>query len=287
MSQLNNNNSQKEEVHIIKASGEKQQFSTEKLRKSLLNAGADQEIITKIIDNVIKLISPEITSKMIYDKAFEILRKEKHSAVTKYRLKNAMYEMGPSGYPFETLVGRIFDKMGYNTEVGIVVPGFSITHEMDVIATKNAEQNLVECKYHKDKGRFVSIQVPLYVRSRVNDIVRVREKMGEYKGFNFNGWVITNTRFSEDSIQYSSLNNLRLMGWDFPINNSLKEMVEKHKIYPITILNTLSRKEKEQLLQQKVVTCDQLHDDYTLLEQVVEKKSKLILIKKEIELLLK
>ncbi|MFP4448724.1 MAG: restriction endonuclease [Bacteroidales bacterium] len=80
-------------------------------------------------------------------------------------------ELGPSGNPFEYFIGAVFEKQGYKTEVGKVIEGRCVTQEIDVIATKEDNQHLIECKYANDQERRVSIQVPLYVRSRVDDIM--------------------------------------------------------------------------------------------------------------------
>jgi Holliday junction resolvase-like predicted endonuclease len=166
--------------------------------------------------------------------------------------------LGPTGYPFERLIGEIFKRKGFNVEVGVIVNGQCITHEMDVIATKKSLQHIVECKYHKDQGSHVSIQVPLYVRARVDDIISTREKMPEYKNTSFLGWVITNTRFSTDSIAYSKCSGLNLLAWDFPQGEGLKDIIETLKIYPITILDTLQLKEKRYLLDKGITTCKEL-----------------------------
>lgn len=245
-------------ILVKKASGEEEVFSTGKLKQSLMNAGAEADTVKKIVADIESWIFPGVTTKKIYARAFSILHLEKAHTALRYKLKQAIFEIGPTGYPFETLIGQLFAQRGYQTEVGIVVDGVCVTHEMDVIATKAQEQHLVECKYHKDQGKQVSIQVPLYVKSRIDDIVDNRQRMPEYKGFSFTGWVITNTRFSPDSIDYGKCKGMNLLGWDHPSGQGLKELIEKYKLYPVTILHALNKKEKQYLLEQGVVTCSQL-----------------------------
>ena len=254
----NSDSINKKHIHIKKASGDEEPFSSHKLERSLINAGAGPETIIKIVADIENWIVPGITTKKIYSRAFSILRSEKTTSSLRYRLKQAILELGPTGYPFEILIGKLFENLGYSTEVGQVLDGKCVSHEMDVIATQDVLQHLVECKYHKDQGKHVSIQVPLYVRSRVDDIVAKRKGMSEYQDFSFRGWVITNTRFSPDSIQYSTCNGLNLLAWNYPEGNGLKENIEKFKIYPITVLRNLSIKEKKSLLKDGIVTCIQL-----------------------------
>jgi hypothetical protein len=245
-------------ILVKKASGEEEPFATEKLERSLLNAGAKADIIQKIVGDIECWIQPGVTTKKIYTRAFSLLRQDKTTSSLRYRLKQAILELGPTGYPFEILIGKLFQQTGFGAEVGVVVEGKCITHEMDVIATKGSIQHLAECKYHKDQGKQVSIQVPLYVRSRVDDIISKRQKMREYQDFSFTGWVITNTRFSSDSIQYSKCSGLKLLGWNYPPGEGLKEKIEKYKLYPITLLRNLTNKEKQHLLNEDIVICTQL-----------------------------
>lgn len=272
-----------EHIIIKKASGDEEVFSTDKLKRSLENAGAKNETISKIATDIEAWIYPGITTKKIYSRAFSLLRRERTNSSIRYRLKQAILELGPTGYPFESFIGELFKHKGFSTEVGVVVDGQCITHEMDVIATQHSTQHLVECKYHKDQGKQVSIQVPLYVRSRVNDIISKRQNKKEYQDFSFEGWVITNTRFSSDSIDYSKCNGMNLMAWDYPLGKGLKDIIEELKIYPLTVLKHLTLKEKQFLLNEKgIVTCSQLISKTNALHELDLSKPKFNRILKEL-----
>jgi len=270
------------EILIKKASGDVELFSAEKLKLSLLNAGAQNETVIKIVADIKNWIYPGVTTTKIYSRAFSLLRRMETTSPLRYSLKQAILELGPTGYPFEVLIGKLFQHMGFSTEVGVVVEGKCVKHEMDVIATHNRIQYLVECKYHVDQAKQVSVQVPLYVHSRVNDIIDKRREMEEYKDFSFIGWVITNTRLSTDSIQYGNCSGLKLMAWNYPEGNGLKENFEKFKIYPITILQNLNVKEKRYLLDQNIVTCSQLSENSNVLLQLELSRSKQTNLLKEL-----
>lgn len=275
MMENSNSNSKNNKVILIKkASGDQEAFSSDKLERSLLNAGAKKETILKIVADIEHWIYPGITTRKIYSRAFSLLRNEKTNSPLRYRLKQAILELGPTGYPFEILIGKLFQQMGFSTEVGVVVEGKCVTHEMDVIATKENIQHLVECKYHIEQGKQVSVQVPLYVRSRVNDIIDKRLEMLKYQGFSFIGWVITNTRFSSDSIQFGICSGLNLIAWNYPAGNGLQEKIEKFKLYPITVLRNLTINEKQYLLDHGFVLCSQLLDNPGSLNYFEFSKSK-------------
>lgn len=245
-------------VTIVKASGDEEAFESEKLKRSLRNAGAEQKIIEKIVADIEDWIYNGATTGEIYSRAYAILRRHKTVAALRYRVKKAMMELGPTGYPFENFIGQIFERQGYKTEVGVKVEGNCVSHEIDVIATNENSQYLIECKYNQDQGKNISVQVPLYVRSRVDDIIAKRKEDERYNDVAFSGSVVTNTRFSDDSMQYGECSGLHLLGWDYPTGKGLKDIIEKVKVYPVTVLNRLTKKQKQQLLSQEIVTCSQL-----------------------------
>lgn len=273
-------------ITIRKASGDAEQFDVEKLKRSLQRAGAEPAVIDEIADEVVGSLYDGITTKKIYARAFSLLRRKNRVNAFRYKLKQALYELGPTGYPFEQFVGEIFKHKGYRVEVGQVLEGRCITHEMDVIATNTNEQVLVECKYSKDQGKQVSIQVPLYVHSRIDDIVQKRKDLPEYLGFSFTGCVTTNTRFTDDSMAYSRCVGLKLLGWDFPAGNGLKELMERYRVFPVTVLENLIKKQKSRLLELGVVTCRQLRDKPEVLDEFGLSSRKTRQLKEELEQIL-
>ncbi len=256
------------EILIIKANGDKVPFDKDKLKKSLYNAGVQVEIATQIVSDITAWIAPNMTTQEIYKKAFSLLHEVKDSSLSRYLLKEALLEIGPTGYPFEKFMGYIFEKQGFEVKVGVEIEGAAVIHEMDVVATKGKVQHLVECKYHQDQGKQSGVQVPLYVRARINDIIEKRKENKSFAEFEFIGWVVTNTRFSFDAIKYAEHSGLKLMSWDYPKGSSLKETIEKLKIYPVTVLHHLTKAEKEKILSRGIVTCSELLNNKKLLTEL-------------------
>jgi len=263
-------------ILVRKASGDEEPFSEEKLKNSLKNAGAPEEIIEEVTDDIMQWIYEGVSTRKIYARAFSILQQKKNHLATKYKLKKAIMELGPTGYPFEHFVGKILEYKGFSTLVGQIIKGYCVSHEVDVIATAGNEQHLIECKYGQSPGKTVSVQVPLYVRSRVNDIIRKQQESDLYRGFTFYGWVVTNTRFTSDAIDYGKCSGLRLLSWDYPADNGLKDIIDREKIYPVTVLNQLSSIRKKILLEKGIVICRQLIENPEALEflQLTNKEHK-------------
>ncbi|MBM3420696.1 MAG: ATP-binding protein [Bacteroidetes bacterium] len=269
-------------ILVRKASGEEEPFDQRKLESSLLQAGAAGDAVREIIEDISDWIYQGVTTRKIYSRAFQLLKRLKGVAALRYRLKQAMMELGPTGYPFECFIGQIFSKQGFEVKTGQVLGGMCITHEMDVVATGVSVQHLVECKYAQDQGKYVTVQIPLYVRSRINDIVDRYRTDGRYEGFTFTGWVATNTRFSSDSIAYASCSGLKLLGWDYPDGKSLKQIVEAERMYPVSVLTQLSNREKQQIIEKGVVTCIQLLNTLDVLDEIQFRRNKSTALLKEL-----
>jgi len=337
-------NAENSEFSITKSSGESELFSADKLRGSLLRSGADQEVVEEIVEQIYSWLqdlnlhkdlntNPEsssaggkdfglagpkgsITTRMIYDRAFQLLRKLTVGNAARYKLKKAMMELGPTGHPFEHFVGQIYKILGCDVEVGQVLDGLSVTHEMDVIATRKVvsiqdlntgrasggknelgltpeqiiatpedinkylkfasasaetkfprlHQHLVECKFYISTGKNANVQVPLYVRSRINDIVFLRLRQPEYSGYSFSGGIVTNTRFTEDAIAFGESAGLKLLSWDYPSGAGLREIIDREKIFPVTVLTRLTVAQKHLLMERGIVICRQIAEDESLLD---------------------
>lgn len=253
-------------VLIQKASGELVPFSAEKLAFSLTRVGASEDLIDLVVNDIVAWLTEGVHTRKIYARAFSLLRKYKRSAAARYSLKNAIMELGPSGYPFEHFIGAVFQSQGFEVQVGQEVEGMCVKHEVDVIATNHHHQHLVECKFYNSPGKYASVQVPLYIRSRVNDIVMKRQSQPQFDGFEFHGWVATNTRFTSDALAFGQCSGLNLLSWDYPEDKNLKQIVEEKHLFPVTALTLLTKAEKQKLLSDGIILCQQLADNPDLLD---------------------
>ncbi|WP_027136757.1 ATP cone domain-containing protein [Gaetbulibacter saemankumensis] len=255
-------------IDIIKSSGEKVKFSLEKLKSSLKKSGAENIFITQILDKVRDELYQGISTKEIYNRAFALLKKQKGCFASKYKLKKAIYELGPTGFPFERFVSAILKYSGYTTETDKIIPGTCVTHEVDIVANKNSETTLIECKFHSEEGLNCNVKIPLYIHSRYNDIKNHWDLNPEFNSHLTQGWLVTNTRFTEDAIQYGRCANLYLLSWDYPENNGLKDRIDRLNLYPITVSTLLTNREKQFLLSRDIVLCRDLIGDAFFLDHL-------------------
>lgn len=274
---------QKTAIEIIKSSGEKAKFSLDKLRNSLKHSGAYHNLVEEIVDKVNDELYEGISTNEIYNRAYALLKKKKSVFASKYKLKKAIYELGPTGFPFERFVGSLLEYSGYATKVDVIMDGICVTHEIDVVAEKNGQITIVECKFHGEEGRNCNVKVPLYIHSRFNDVKNHwYSKKHEIKGLD-KGWVVTNTRFTDHAIQYGKCVGLYLLSWDYPLEDGLKDRIDRLALYPITVSNLLTKREKQFLLSRDVVLCRQLWKDKFFLDHLGISKTRKVKILEEMK----
>ncbi|MFT5735968.1 MAG: hypothetical protein ACJAU2_000913 [Maribacter sp.] len=271
------------EIDIIKSSGKKVRFSLDKLRNSLKHSGADHNLVEAIVDKVRNELYEGISTNEIYNRAYALLKKKKSAFASKYKLKKAIYELGPTGFPFERFISAILEYSGFSTKVGIIMDGICVTHEIDVVAEKNGNITIVECKFHGEEGRNCNVKVPLYIHSRYNDVKSHWDKKKDETKTLDEGWVVTNTRFTEHAIRYGKCSGLYLLSWDYPLNDGLKERIDRLALYPITVSTLLTNREKQFLLSRDVVLCRHLWKDKFFLDYLGISKARKERILQEIK----
>ncbi|BDD08866.1 hypothetical protein FUAX_12980 [Fulvitalea axinellae] len=250
------------QIPILKSNGETVEFSTEKLEHSLLRAGANESMVANIIKNIVEELPQLGSTAKIYKEAYRELKRYSRPIAAKYKLKRAIMQLGPSGFPFERYIGEILSFQGYNIQMNPMMPGKCVRHEIDVLAENDKEVIMVECKYRNRQGYKTDVKVPLYVHSRFRDVRHEWLKREDWKNKEHKAWIATNTRFTEDAIKYAKCEGMRLLAWDYPQIGNLRERIDLSGLYPLTCLTTLTKQEKTHLLQKsEIVLCRQVYTD--------------------------
>jgi hypothetical protein len=162
----------------------------------------------------------------------------------------------------------LLDFSGYEVAVGEVLEGECVSHEIDVVAQRDNETTIIECKFHGDQGLKCNVKVPLYIQSRFLDVKAKWNNSKSATSVLSKGWVVTNTRFTEDAVQYGNCCGLYLLSWDYPVGESLRERIDRLGLYPITVSTQLTNREKHFLLSCNVVLCRQLLGDSFYLDHL-------------------
>lgn len=246
-------------VNIVKANGQREPFSEKKLRHSIQRAGIPAGLQQEVVNRVEAGLHEGITTAEIYRTIIEYLGKsEEPYTKTRYTLKEAIMLLGPSGYPFEDYFAQILESRGYEVKTRQIMKGRCVTHEVDVLARKNGKTSMVEAKFHNSTGARTDVHVSMYTKSRFDDI-KERYSLND-------AIIITNTKVTVDAIAYAECVGMKIFGWDYPNEGSLRDVIEEYKLFPITSLTTISPSQKTRLIQNHVVLCKAIYNSNYLLD---------------------
>jgi hypothetical protein len=253
-------------TYVVKHSGEREPFDAEKIRRTALRAGATEQLAAEVARGVAAKAYDGISVKAVHKLTKQLLKKHEPHTAARYDLKDAIMRMGPAGFPFETYFAELLRDYGYATQLRQGVRGACAVHEIDVIAEKDGQRQMIECKYHNEPGIRTNLKPALYTYARFLDL-REGGKKGACQRFDA-AWLVSNTKFSTDALDYANCMGVRVTGWAAPQylpkenlqprttsrssenlswagKNGLSAMIEERRLYPITILPSLNKQAKE------------------------------------------
>ncbi len=259
-------------IQVHKANGKFEPFNEDKLRYSIQRAGIAADLQDEIVEHIKNKLYDKIPSREIFHCIEEYLEQsQRHSIKAKYSLKQAIMELGPSGFPFEDYISEILKSQGYETQVRQILKGGCITHEIDVVAQNASQKIMVEAKFHNSPGIRTDIHVALYTKARFDDI-KEKNNMSTV-------WLVTNTKATPDAIAYGDCMGVTLISWSHPEGKSLRDIIEQAGLTPVTALTALSLSQKQQLLQNHIVLCKAITQNPNVLDVLYldfEKKRKVL-----------
>jgi hypothetical protein len=228
------------EKYIIKADGKKELYDEEKINSSFKKAGASSEIAMEAAKTISKKIKHNMSTGEIHQRALDHLKVMEPKVALKYTLKRAIMNMGPEGYIFEKYIAKILGEYGFTTEVGQIIKGYCVEHEVDVVAERN-------------------IKTALYIYSRFLDI----KKAGGIKDSDddqLEAWLVTNTKCTSDAVKYCNCVGLNVLAWHYPKTKNLQYFIETKNLYPISILSTITERQKDKLFDYNIILVKELVD---------------------------
>lgn len=252
---------------IVKADGSTELFDPVKLEASLRRAGAGDHTAKRIRGTIESTVVKGASTKEIYRRAFAMLRHEARPVAARYSLRRALFEFGPSGHPFEDFVAELFRMEGWDVEWRKQITGKCTTHEVDVYAKRGGEFLAAELKYHNDPNYKTDVKVALYVKARFDDIWQCDPKISGTCPVD-RGFLITNTKFTSQAIQYAKCSDIGLIGWSYPEEGNLYDRIVAAGLYPVTALTSLRKAEKKILIERGIVTCGMIRRNREVLREL-------------------
>lgn len=271
-------------MKITKADGTQEDFNPKKLLVSLKKAGARPDFAAQILANVESTLTEGMKTQAIYQKAFQLLQENNHPIAAKYSLRRAVFGLGPTGFPFEDFLGKIFEAEGYKTKRRLLLKGKCVVHEIDLAAYSPTHSFIAEAKFHARPGTTSDLQVAMYSYARYLDLESARICKDDVCGI-ISLYVITNTKFTHAAIEYAKCVGINLLSWDYPKKNSLHDRIERLGLYPVTALTHLSTLHKQHLLTNGTILCTDIVRKPQLLQGLGLSKGKIDAVIAEIETL--
>jgi|AntAceMinimDraft_18_1070375.scaffolds.fasta_scaffold10230_5 hypothetical protein len=229
--------------YVLKFNGEKEPFSFNKVYGSARRVGASKDFAKEIAKIVEKEAYQGIKTSEIFRKVKKLLKREKIAASFKFNLKNAMRRLGPTGFPFEKYVTEIFSKNGFKTKLNQNIKGSCCKYEIDFLAEKENLLYIAECKYRNLLNGKVHSNIALANFARFLDVKKgnfLKDK--KFKNLEIKSLLVTNTKFTSKSIEYSKCVGVELLGWNYPKKMGLEHIIDDNRFYPITILPSVSNR---------------------------------------------
>ena len=242
---------------ITKADGTVEAFDPDKLRRSLKNSGAGESEIDDIVKEIEATAFDGMKTQDIYRRAFSLLKGAEASVTARYSLRRALFGLGPTGFPFETFLARLFKHQGYDARTGLLLQGRCALHEIDVAAFKSDHAFIAEAKFHARPGLKSDLQVAMYSYARLLDLSDQKICAEDVCGIK-NLKLITNTKFTHAAIKYAECVGVELLSWDYPKKGNLYEMISTGRLYPISVMQGLTLGQKQLLLAQNIVMCEDI-----------------------------
>jgi hypothetical protein len=260
-------------VHITKADGSSEFFKVEKLRRSLRRAGASPDEVNNIVGQIMTELYDGMQTQEIYRRAFTLLRENELPTAARYSLRRALFGLGPSGFPFERFLARLFTTEGYNTKTGIILQGKCAPHEIDIAAYNTTESFVGEAKFHARPGIKTDLQVAMYSYARLLDLKGATICQDSICGVT-EFWLITNTKFTSTAEHYAECVGLKMLSWDYPRHNNLHDRIQRAQVYPITVMQTLTSSQIATLISYDIIICKDITDNPSVLRHLHLSQSK-------------
>ncbi len=237
-------------VDVIKADGSKQPFEKYKVVRTCLRMKVDRDAAEGIANSIEKKLYEGIATKQILKMIFSYISVYKPQMKHQIDLREAVCLLRPKP-DFEHFVGMLLKAEGYEVKTNKIVAGRCVEHEIDAIANKRNEALYVEAKHHYKPHSYTGLDVFLETQATFEDLIEGKNNFSK-------AVVITNAKLSEHAKRYAECKNISAIGWRYPNENGLESMIEKNRLYPVTLLKGLDVNMQARLADKGIILLSQL-----------------------------
>jgi hypothetical protein len=158
---------------------------------------------------------------------------------------------------FEKFVQILLANIGFEVVPNKILKGKCIEHEVDAIARKDGATYFVEAKHHYNYHAFTGLDESRIARAVLEDVS---------EGFNLGltdlkideAMIVTNTKYSEQAMQYGICRNILQIGWSTPADFGLRDIILEKSLYPLSCIRGLRTDARLQLVDSGIILINQL-----------------------------
>jgi ATP cone domain/Restriction endonuclease len=253
---------------VTKADGTKQMFDEEKIVKTCQRMGANRDVAIQVTREVENNLYEGITTQKILQLIFTQMRKHKPAVKHLFDLKYGISLMEPKP-EFEAFVRVVLAHSGFQVKSNMILKGLCGEHEVDAIATKDGLTYFVEAKHHLSYHALTGLDESRIARAIIEDLTDNYAQ--NETGIKIDrAMIVTNTRYSDHAVIYGSCRGILQVGWASPEGFGLRDIVEKHKLYPLSCLRGVSTETRLRFVEEGIVLIKQLlEQDSSYLERKI------------------
>jgi hypothetical protein len=242
-------------VYVTKFDGRKQLYNRNKVMRTCMRMNVGRKAAEAVVDKIESKLYDGMTTKEILKLVFKYTKEYKPEIAYEINLRQSIALLRPKP-DFEQFIARMLEAEGYEVETNNIVKGNCTEHEVDAIARKGRDIVCVEVKHHYQHHRYTGLDVFLESWASFEDMQAGYKANKNSVGFN-RLLVVCNTKISDHAKQYASCKDFNYLAWKAPAE-SLENLVDKHKLYPITLLKGMNSKTATKLSNANIILLKQL-----------------------------
>jgi hypothetical protein len=247
------------DITVTKADGSTQPYDRGRVLKTCMRMGVSREVADVVADKIEQELYNGIKTRKILHMIFSLLNEYRPVISHMVNLRKALSLLNPQP-DFETYVRTLLSEYGYEVFPNQIVQGKCVEHEIDGLLKKEGETYILEVKHHQNYHTRTDMDPVRIIRAVFEDIID-----GYRQGFNDlhidKAMIVSNTKFSEQAVQYAQCRNIVHLGWNTPQNYDMPTMITEKNLYPITYLKELTRDIRKKLLSSDVLLLQDLIDN--------------------------
>jgi Holliday junction resolvase-like predicted endonuclease len=249
-------------VSVVKADGSKQFFDKDKVVRTCLRMGANHQLAAQVAQKVEDRVYEGMPTKKVLQLIFRFMGKDKPGVKHLFDLRRGLSLMG-SKPEFEMFIRVLLTHHGFEVTANQILKGLCGEHEVDAIARKDGLAYFVEVKHHLSYHALTGLDESRIARAVLEDVSEGFQ-LGKTDFRIDKAMIVTNTRYSEHAIEYGKCRGILQVGWNYPVNKGLENMIEEKRLHPISCLRGVTDEERLMLAGRGLVFIRQLLDEEEL-----------------------